>query len=81
VPSVDTLVEAMRRKQQNVAYNDLYAVCEHYFGEPRQTGTSHAVFKTPWQGDPRVNIQNDNGKERHTRCGKCSRQSTRRRAM
>lgn len=55
------LVEAMRRKQQNVAYHDLYA-CEHYFGEPRQTGISHAVFKTPWQGDRRVNIQNDNGK-------------------
>jgi hypothetical protein len=23
---------------------------------------SHAVFKMPWPGDPRVNIQNDNGK-------------------
>jgi hypothetical protein len=37
-------------------------VCEHYFGEPRQTSGSHAVFKTPWPGDPRVNIQNDKGK-------------------
>lgn len=36
--------------------------CEHYFGKPRQTGSSHAVFKTPWPGDPRVNIQNDKGK-------------------
>jgi len=25
----------MRRNQQNVAYNDLYRVCEHYFGKPR----------------------------------------------
>jgi hypothetical protein len=24
-------------------------------------GGSHAVFKTPWPGDPRVNIQNSNG--------------------
>jgi hypothetical protein len=31
------------------------------FGEPRQSGMSHAVFKTPWPGDPRVNIQNDKG--------------------
>lgn len=31
------------------------------FGEPRQDGTSHAVFKTPWQGDPRVNIQRAKG--------------------
>lgn len=52
----------MRRNQQNVAYSDLYKVCEHYFGPPRQSGTSHAVFKTPWPGDPRVNIQNDKGK-------------------
>jgi len=34
----------------------------HFFGAPRQTGTSHAVFKMPWPGDPRVNIQNDKGK-------------------
>jgi len=25
-------------------------------------GTSHAVFKTPWAGDPRINIQEDKGK-------------------
>jgi hypothetical protein len=52
----------MRSNAQNVAYNDLFKVCEHYFGEPRQRGTSHAVFKMPWAGDPRVNIQNDKGK-------------------
>jgi hypothetical protein len=28
----------------------------------RQESTSHKVFKTPWQGDPRVNIQNDKGR-------------------
>ena len=33
-----------------------------YFGQPRQSGTSHAIFKTPWPGDPRVNIQNARGK-------------------
>ncbi|MFG1648697.1 toxin HicA [Micromonospora sp. NPDC049275] len=37
-------------------------MCEHYFGKPQQAGTSHAVFKMPWAGDPRVNIQNDKGK-------------------
>lgn len=60
--SVAGVVAAMRRNQQNVAYNDLHKVCEHYFGKPRQSGTSRAVFKTPWPGDPRVNIQNDKGK-------------------
>ena len=33
----------------------------HHFGPPRTSGGSHLVFKTPWPGDPRVNIQNDHG--------------------
>jgi len=36
-------------------------VCEYYFGEARAKG-SHYIYKTPWQGDPRINIHNDNGK-------------------
>lgn len=47
---------------RNVRYADLHRVCVHYFGSPRTSGGSHAVFKTPWPGDPRVNIQNDKGK-------------------
>jgi hypothetical protein len=52
----------MRNGPRSVRYADLYKVCEHYFGPARSSGSSHAVFKTPWAGDPRVNIQNDNGK-------------------
>jgi hypothetical protein len=52
----------MRKNQHDIVYNDLCRVCEHYFGKPRQVGTSHAVFKMPWAGDPRVNIQDDKGK-------------------
>lgn len=44
-----------------VKYSDLCKVCNHYFGDPRQVASSHRVYKTPWQGDPRVNIQNDKG--------------------
>ena len=36
-------------------------VCGHYLGPPRTSGGSHAVFETPWPGDPRVNIQNAHG--------------------
>ena len=61
VATVDKLVAAMRKNPQNVRFDDLHKVCEHYFGSPRRTGGSHAVFKTPWPGDPRVNIQNSNG--------------------
>lgn len=52
---------AMRRSPTNVRYDELYAVCVLFFGPPRTTGGSNAVFATPWQGDPRVNIQNRNG--------------------
>jgi hypothetical protein len=62
VPSVAKIVAAMRESPQNIAFNDLRKVCEHYFGEPRNRGTSHVVFKMPWQGDPRVNIQDSKGK-------------------
>jgi hypothetical protein len=51
------IIEQMQRSPQNVRFDDLAKVCAHYFGEPRQEGTSHKVYKTPWQGDPRVNIQ------------------------
>jgi hypothetical protein len=37
-------------------------VCDSCFGEASQKGSSHRIYKTPWQGDPRVNIQNDKGK-------------------
>ena len=52
----------MRSNPKNIDFTDLLKVCEHYFGPVRQSGSSHAVFKTPWTGDPRVNVQNDHGK-------------------
>ena len=59
--SVQKILTAMRTSPTNVRYGDLFKVCEHYFETGRQSGGSHAVFKTPWAGDPRVNIQNDKG--------------------
>jgi hypothetical protein len=62
VVPVEKILKAMRSNPRNIDFNDLYKVCEHHFGQPRQRGSSHAVFKTPWAGDPRVNIQNNKGK-------------------
>lgn len=56
------IVESMRQEPANVRFADLVKVCETYFGKPRQQGTSHAIFKTPWPGDPRVNIQDAKGR-------------------
>lgn len=63
VAKIDETVAAMRNAPQNTSSNDLLAVCIHFFGQPRQSGTSHAVFETPWPGDPRVNIQRSRGGE------------------
>jgi len=65
MPSLERILEQMRQAPASVRYADLFKVCQAYFGEPRQTGGSHTVFKTPWSGDPRVNIQNANGKAKH----------------
>ncbi|MGW0017581.1 toxin HicA [Rhodococcus sp. NPDC003382] len=53
----DKIRAAIARNPQGVRYDDLYRLCVEVFGQPRQDGTSHAVFRTPWPGDPRVNIQ------------------------
>jgi len=62
VAELADLLQKMKANPKGVRFNELKKVCERYFGEPRQSGSSHCVFKTPWPGDPRVNIQNDKGK-------------------
>jgi hypothetical protein len=59
--TIEKIFAQMKRNQQNVRFADLCKMCEYYFGKPRQTGSSHVIFKMPWMGDPRVNIQNDKG--------------------
>ena len=59
--AVDKVLRQMRAEPAAVRFADLQRVCEHFFGRPRQNGSSHAIYKTPWPGDPRVNIQNDRG--------------------
>ncbi|NLG71404.1 MAG: toxin HicA [Chloroflexi bacterium] len=61
MPSIQNIIAAMKRNPKGVSYSDLCKVCDHYFGEARQSGSSHRIYKTPWPGDPRVNIQNDRG--------------------
>ena len=60
--ALDDILERMRRSPKGIRFRDLCKVCDRYFGEPRRRGTSHRVYKTPWPGDPRVNIQNDRGR-------------------
>ena len=59
--TLTALIEKMRENPSGVRYADLCKVCDHYFGQARQTSGSHRVYKTPWIGDPRVNVQNSKG--------------------
>jgi hypothetical protein len=56
----DTLA-SMRNNPKGVHFRDACKVCDHFFGLPRQSGSSHRIYRTPWPGDPRVNIQDDRG--------------------
>jgi len=55
------LARSFETNQANVRFAELARVCSFFFGKPRNKSTSHHVYKTPWQGDPRVNIQNNKG--------------------
>ena len=59
---VSEVLKMMRHNPKGIKLSDLCKVCDHYFGDPRQKRSSHRAYKTPWQGDPRVNIQNAKGK-------------------
>ena len=52
----------MKRNPKGIRFNDLCKICDHFFGKPRKRGTSHRIYRTPWPGNPRVNIQNSAGK-------------------
>jgi hypothetical protein len=59
---IDDILLKMKRDPKNARFRDLCKICDHYFGEARQRSGSHRIYKTPWQGDPRINIQNSKGK-------------------
>ncbi|OGW26572.1 MAG: toxin HicA [Nitrospirae bacterium GWC2_42_7] len=59
---VNEIVTLMRNNPAGIRFADLCKVCDYYFGRPRQASSSHRVYKTPWPGDPRVNIQNSKGR-------------------
>lgn len=58
--SIEDIVQQMTENPKGVRFADICKICDYYFGGPRLKG-SHRIYKTPWQGDPRINIQDDNG--------------------
>lgn len=55
------LLDEMRTNPAGVRFADACKVVTHFFGKPRQKGSSHHVWKMPWAGDPRINLQPGQG--------------------
>jgi hypothetical protein len=54
--AIEKRLAGMRSNPASVSFSDALKVAEHYFGEPRTSG-SHYIFKMPWAGDPRINLR------------------------
>ena len=62
--SCDELKEFIQELEQpgaNLRFNRLLRILTKAFGDPRISG-SHHIFKTPWPGDPRINVQKQGSK-------------------
>ena len=57
---IEKAIDALARNPKSVKFSELSRVLDEWFGEPRTKG-SHRIYRTPWQGDPRLNIQNARG--------------------
>jgi hypothetical protein len=58
---IDAIIEKLEKEKGNTRFSYLLRICTESFGHPRING-SHHIFKTPWPGDPRLNLQKDKGK-------------------
>jgi len=55
------LLAKLEASPNHVRFSDLCKICDRFFGQARQHGTSHRIYKTPWADDPRINIQDHGG--------------------
>jgi len=55
------ILARLKRRLPDVHFDDLCLLCDHYFGKPRRTGSRYRIYRTPWPGDPRINVQNKKG--------------------
>ncbi len=54
--SFDNRITELEERGNNTKFSRLLSICEEMFGAYRVNG-SHHIFKMPWQGDPRINLQ------------------------
>ena len=52
--------------RKNIMFKELIKLCMKYFEGPRIKG-SHHTFKTPWKGDPWINLQKSRGNNKEAK--------------
>jgi hypothetical protein len=58
--SLNEALKALEGSKAHIRFRELLAICGQFFGEARIRG-SHHIFKMPWPGDPRINLQEEGG--------------------
>lgn len=58
--SIEEAIEELEGNEGNIRFQRLLTICEEFYGKPRIKG-SHHFFKTPWPGNPRINLQEGGG--------------------
>lgn len=56
--TIEDAIGELEDNENHFRFSRLLAICKDFFGKPRIVG-SHHIFKTPWAGDPRINLQRD----------------------
>ncbi len=59
---ISRLITQIEDHPEAASFSDLAKVCDYYFGKPSQKSVGQLVYRTPWQKDPYVNIQNKQGR-------------------
>jgi hypothetical protein len=58
--TIEEAIQELEGQEKHIRFSRLLAICHNFFGKARIAG-SHHVFKTPWPGDPRINLQEERG--------------------
>jgi hypothetical protein len=58
--TIEEALPELEGHKKQVRFSRLLVICENFFGKARIVG-SHHIFKTPWPGDPRINLQEEKG--------------------
>jgi hypothetical protein len=62
--TTDAALKELRGNETNIRFVRLIMIATTFFGSPRIKG-SHYIFRTPWPGDPRINLQKEKGKAKY----------------